>query len=68
MEIERLLQAAIDRDWTELAVEEHMSPTRLTQMTLSAIDDPTVIEAFPVQCRILVTRRDQARKGRSWGM
>lgn len=70
MEIDtgRLLQAAIDRDWTYLSAETHLSPTRLAQLAMRSIDDPAVIAQYPVQCRILASRRDQARRERSWGM
>jgi hypothetical protein len=53
------------RDWADLAVETGLSPTRLAQMAVRAIDDPEVIAAHPVECRLLADRRDTARAERT---
>lgn len=67
MEIDtgKLLQAAVTRDWTDMAAEVQMSPTRLAQLALAAIDEPAVVAQYPTQCRILASRRGQARRERS---
>lgn len=65
MDIDRILQSAVDRDWTDLAAEVQMSSTRLAQLALAAIDSPAVIAQHPTRCRVLADRRDQARMERS---
>ena len=60
----QLLQAALTRDWLALSASTGMSAPRLTMMALHAIDDPVVIAAHPIECRILRDRRDENRRGR----
>ena len=60
----RLLTAALRRDWLDLSVETGLSPTRLTQLALQAIDDPDVVAAHPIECGQLRRRRDSARAQR----
>lgn len=61
----RLLDAAIRHDWLALRLETGLSPTRLTQLALRAIDDPEVIAAYPLECGQLRRRREASRARRS---
>ena len=60
-----LLTAALRRDWRDLSLDTGRSPTTLAQLALQAIDDPRVIAAYPVECRILAARRHQSRAART---
>lgn len=67
-DLKQLLAAAVRRDFVGLGVELGVSPTRLAQLTLQAIDDPQVQAAFPRECGVLRRRREQDRARRApWG-
>lgn len=64
-DLAQLLEATLRRDWVELSAATSMSPTRLTQLALAAVDDPEVIAAHPIQTRLLRERRDAGRAART---
>lgn len=65
MDTKTLLDAAINKALPALSAQVGVSAPLLARRVLQLIDQPEVIAAHPIECRILRDRRQQRRDTRS---
>lgn len=61
----RLLEAALAGELSRLSVEVGESAPALARQAVRMLNDPAVVAAFPIECRMLTERLERQRRARS---